>query len=461
MRALRIFNEKGQPLYKDYNPDVPLPAGYSVLPFFPGYKYEKGVSTYLGEEVGEGGYVYSEPGMYSNVALLDIASMHPSSIIAEDLFGPYTQNFADIRNARILIKHKDFDEARKMLGGKLAPYLDDESKAGDLAQALKIAINSVYGLTAANFENPFRDIRNVDNIVAKRGALFMVNLKHAVQEKGYQVAHIKTDSIKIPNADPDIVKFVTEYGAEYGYSFEHEATYEKMCLVNDAVYIAKYMKPEKCEELYGYIMGDNAKASKKDEMWTATGAQFQVPYVFKKLFSKEPIVFEDMCETKSVSTSIYLDMNENLPDVSAEEKELADWNSVEKSQDSKQRASFCKKYIGTEDVTIEQWYYIGQGIAGKIEAGHDYHFVGKVGLFTPMKPGAGGGKLVRQTVDKKTNKPTGYSSVTGAKDYRWMESEMVKNLGLQSQIDRSYYDSLADDAVASISQYGDFEWFAS
>ena len=461
MRTLRIFNEKGQPLYKDYDPDVPLPNGYSVLPFFPGYEYKKGVSTYWGEEVGEGGYVYSEPGMYSNVALLDIASMHPSSIRAEDLFGPFTKNFTDILDARILIKHKDFDEARKMLGGKLAPYLDDESKAGDLAQALKIAINSVYGLTAANFENPFRDIRNVDNIVAKRGALFMVNLKHAVQEKGYQVAHIKTDSIKIPNADPDIVKFVTDYGAEYGYSFEHEATYEKMCLVNDAVYIAKYMKPEKCEELYGYVMGDNAKAAKKDEMWTATGAQFQVPYVFKKLFSKEPITFEDMCETKSVSTSIYLDMNENLPDVSGAEKELADWNSAEKSQDSKQRASFCKKYIGTEDVTSEQWYYIGQGIAGKIETGHDYHFVGKVGLFTPMKPGAGGGKLVRQTVDKKTNKPTGYSSVTGAKDYRWMESEMVKNLGLQSQIDRSYYDSLADEAVASISQYGDFEWFAS
>lgn len=471
MKKLRLFDEKGQPLYKDYDPGTSIPAGYSVLPFFPGYEYKKGISTYWGEEVGEGGYVYSEPGMYSNVALLDIASMHPSSIIAEDLFGPYTQNFADIRNARILIKHKDFDEARKMLGGKLAPYLDDESKAGDLAQALKIAINSVYGLTAANFENPFRDIRNVDNIVAKRGALFMVNLKHAVQEKGYQVAHIKTDSIKIPNADPDIVKFVTEYGAEYGYSFEHEATYEKMCLVNDAVYIAKYMKPEKCEELYGYVMGDNAKAAKKDEMWTATGAQFQVPYVFKKLFSKESITFEDMCETKSVSTSMYLDMNENLPDVSAAEKELSEWTAIDKkynteeshapSQDDKAYISFCKKYMGVEYVTDIWWNKIAEDLEEEISRGHDYHFIGKVGLFTPMKPGAGGGKLVRQTIDKKTNKPTGYSSVTGAKDYRWMESEMVKNLGLESQIDRSYYDSLADEAVTSISQYGDFEWFVS
>ena len=47
----------------------------SLLPYFPGYKYENGKSTYRGEEVGEGGYVYAEPGMYGNVALLDISSM--------------------------------------------------------------------------------------------------------------------------------------------------------------------------------------------------------------------------------------------------------------------------------------------------------------------------------------------------------------------------------------------------
>ena len=35
-------------------------------PIFPGYKYEMGKSTYRGEEVGEGGYAYSEPGMYGN-----------------------------------------------------------------------------------------------------------------------------------------------------------------------------------------------------------------------------------------------------------------------------------------------------------------------------------------------------------------------------------------------------------
>jgi hypothetical protein len=364
-------------------------------PLFPGYKYEAGKSTYRGEEVGEGGYVYAEPGMYVNVALLDVASMHPSSIIAEELFGPiYTKRFKEIKDARLAIKHKDYDTAKKMLDGALAPYITELESgnawftAGDLAQALKIVINSIYGLTAANFDNPFRDKRNIDNIVAKRGALFMINLKHEVQRRGFTVAHIKTDSIKVPNATPEIIQFIFDYGKKYGYDFEHEATYDRMCLVNDAVYIAKY------------------KDGKEAGQWTATGKQFQVPYVFKKLFSRESIELGDMCETMSVSTALYLDSNENLP-----------------------------------------------------ENEHNYHFVGKVGNFCPIKPGHGGGELLREGKDKEGN--VKYSSATGAKGYRWLESEMVRQLGKADDIDRSYYDKQVDKAVEEISKYGDFEWFIS
>ena len=82
-------------------------AAHSLLPYFPGYKYEFGVSTYRGEEVGEGGYVYAEPGIYTDVALLDIASMHPHSIIAECLFGvEYTTVFRELVEARVYIKHE-------------------------------------------------------------------------------------------------------------------------------------------------------------------------------------------------------------------------------------------------------------------------------------------------------------------------------------------------------------------
>ena len=392
----------------------------SLLPYFPGYKYENGVSTYRGEEVGEGGYVYAEPGIHCNVALLDVASMHPHSDIAECLFGPYyTKRFRDLVEGRVYIKHEDWDHLANIMDGKLMPYVE-KVKSGEitskqLSNSLKTVINSVYGLTAANFDNPFRDTRNKDNIVAKRGALFMIDLKHEVQKRGFTVAHIKTDSIKIPDATPEIIQFVMEFGKKYGYTFEHEATYDKMCLVNDAVYIAK----------------------EKDGEWTATGTQFQIPYVFKTLFSKKPINFEDMCETKSVTSSLYLDLNEDLPDVSQYEKELQKFESQHK-----------KNLISEEEFNS-----VKEELQPLIDKGHDYRFVGKVGNFCPILSGHGGGLLVREKDGK-------YYSATGSKGYRWLESEIVRGSN-EKFIDKSYYNKLVDEAVDTISKYGDFEWFVS
>ena len=395
----------------------------SLLPYFPGYKFEGGKSIYRDEVIGEGGYVYSEPGMYTNVALLDVASMHPHSLISECLFGPeFTRRFREIVEGRVSIKHEAWDIVNNMLGGVLTPYvqkvINGEMKTKDLANALKTAINSVYGLTAANFDNPFRDIRNKDNIVAKRGALFMVDLKHEVQKRGFTVAHIKTDSIKIPNATPEIIEFVMDFGKKYGYTFEHEATYEKMCLVNKAVYICKH-----------------------DGKWDATGDQFAVPYVFKTLFSKESITFEDLCEMKQVKSAIYLDMNENLQDVTLYEKELDIRTYNAKYPDKAKRN--IKDLVELSD----------QELIERINEGHNYKFVGRVGNFCPIVPGKGGGLLVRDQDGK-------FNAVEGSKGYRWLESELVRGTN-EEYIDRSYYNALVDDAVETISQYGDFEWFVS
>ena len=372
---------------------------------FPGYTFENGVSTYRDIVTGEGGRVYAEPGMYADVAVLDIASQHPTSIEQENLFGRYTKNYSDLKKGRIAIKHEDFNTLKTLLSGKLIPFIEEalgdnpRFTLTDVSNGLKTALNSAYGLTSARFDNPFKDPRNKDNVVAKRGALFMIDLQYAVQEKGFKVAHIKTDSIKIPNATKEIIEFVTNFGKNYGYDFEHEATYEKMCLVNDAVYIAKYASKETCIHLYGYIPKDCKNHSGE---WTATGAQFAQPYVFKTLFSHDLITFEDKFETKTVMVgSLYLDMNEDLPD--------------------------------------------GE---------HDYHFVGKAGAFCPVGSGCGGGVLLRVNGDK-------YYAASGSKGYRWLEAEMVESLGKENDIDRSYYDALVDNAVEDISKYGDIEWFMS
>ena len=436
-KVYRIFNEKGQPTYRTYKPGDSLPMGYSILPFFPGYEFKYGKSTYRGIDVGEGGEVYAEPGMYGFLALLDIASQHPTSLEEEVLFGvEHTKRFSEIKQARIFIKHGDIESAKKMMDGKLAKYLDSGLfSPDDLANALKTVINSIYGLTCAHFENPCADPRNKDNIVAKRGALFMINLLHEVQEKGFKVAHIKTDSIKIPDATPEIIDFVMKYAAEYGYIFEHEATYDRMCLVNNAVYIAKYATVETCEKLYGYTPKDNKKHPGD---WTATGTQFAVPYVFKKLFSGEPIEFKDLCEVKQVKTAIYLDLNEPLPDGTFYEKE------IEKLKRDLKNGKI------TEMQFDEGMCVLKEGLSEC----HDYRFIGKVGQFCPMKHGHGAGLLVRE-------KDGNYYAVTGTKGYRWMESEVVEQLGLTEHIDTKYYDELVDAAVHTIAAYGDFTWFTS
>lgn len=392
---------------------------------FPGYEFDKFSKTekskYRGEVVGEGGYVYAEPGMYEDVAVLDIASMHPTSIIELNLFGPYTETFQKLLEARLAIKHNDRESFEKLLPGVAWPETEEEREA--LSNGTKLVLNSTYGYTCAKFDNPARDDRNIDNIVAKRGALFMVDLKNAVQEQGFTVAHIKTDSIKIPNATPDIIEFVKEFGSQYGYTFEHEATYKKMCLVNDAVLVA--------------YVGWNAK--NKPEHWKAVGAEFQHPFVFKTLFTDQPITFKDLCETKQVKEgAMYL----RFP-------------KTEKGYDL--------DIIVNGDEAPSLDYY-------------DVH-IGRSGLFVAIEPNQvifQGGQLLRIKDGKEY-------AVTGTKGYLWAEAEMIRVLqagaiermvwenvhdavegtgSITDVIDMAYYLQLAEDAAQSIEKFGDFAEFA-
>ena len=263
-----------------------------------------------------------------------------------------------------------------MMNGRLAPYLEDESTAKQLTQALKIVVNTVYGLTSARFDNPFRDIRNKDNIVAKRGALYMLDLKHDLQAVGKRVIHIKTDSVKLPDADAEAISFVITHGLMYKYQFVLEEVYDKFCLVNDAVFVAR-----------------------KDGVWTATGAQFAHPVVFKTLFSGEEITFEDMCEARSVNKGMmYLDLR---------------GSDMDQPDRTKMR------------------------------------HIGKTGLFVPVL--AKGGILYRYNEDR-------YYAVSGTKGHLWMEAAVARGLD-DVQIDMSYFDKLVDDAKAAIEQFGSFDEF--
>ena len=359
---------------------------YDLAEEFPGYRYTNGKNMYRGDDVGRGGWVYANPGMYNHCITYDVASMHPTSIIQERYLGDYTDRFADLVNIRLYIKHGDYESVNKLFDGKLKPYLKDKNEAKDLSNALKTAINSVYGLTSATFDNPFRDRRNKNNIVALRGALFMRTLQDEVESRGFTVVHIKTDSIKIANPTPEIEEFVYDFGKKYGYIFEVEAEWEKLCLVNNAVFVGKQS-----------VLSPQAPGK-----WTATGKQFQEPYVFKKIFSHEDILFEDLCVTMTTQSAFYLDKNEGLGD--------------------------------------DQ---------------HNMIFVGRAGAFTPIQQGHGGGLLMRIESDGR------YSYASGCKGYRFLEAEEVRDTELEEFVDRSYFDTLVNDAIDAISKFGDYHWFVA
>lgn len=200
----------------------------------------------------------------------------------------------------------------------------------------------------------------------------MVDLKEMVQEAGYSAIHIKTDSIKIPNADKEIIKKVMDFGTKYGYTFEHESTYDKFCLVNKAVYIARE--------------GDH---------WEAVGAEFQHPYIFKKLFTGEQTTFDDLVETKQVTKgSIYI------------------------TSPSDER---------------------------------DRTFVGRIGTFVPVTEGTPNSGLLQRIYEDKSY------AISGTKGYLWARESDARELG-EVVVDKSYFDKLVSDAVDEIERFKPMDW---
>lgn len=144
---------------------------------------------------------------------------------------------------------------------------------------------------------------------------------------------------------------------------------------------------------------------------------FAVPYFLNKCFSEKPVEFKDLCKTKEVTNSVmYLDMNEDIMD--------DNYPLYQKLKDVK----FNGKSLTKSELKIFSDYenMSDEELDSNLGSYHYFKFVGRVGLFTPILPGKGGGQLIRESVDKNGN--VKYDSVVGTKGYMWLESEdVVKN----------------------------------
>ena len=101
-------------------------------------------------------------------------------------------------------------------------------------------------------------------------------------------------------------------------------------------------------------------------------------------------------------------------------------------------------------------------VKAEIAKGHNYIFVGRTGLFTPVTEGCGGGVLYRIDGDR-------IAKASGTTGFRWFESSDLRTEGNQtSKINRKFYMKLVDDATAAISEQlaktmpeSTLEWFLS
>lgn len=432
---------------------------YNLAQEFPGYdfnKYRKPQSLYKGKEPSEGGYVSSKPGVYGvapsckdiidgttgrkkDIIYIDVDSMHPHSLIACNYFGPYTPKFAALVTCRMHIKNGRYEEAAHAfddidptLSDKLQPYLTNPDTAKGLGHAMKIVINIIYGMTSAKYDNKFRDPRNVDNIVAKRGALFMMELEIQLTERGVDVIHVKTDSMKLTNYTDEDVQFAMDFAHQYGYNFSVECVFDRLALVNKAV-------------LIGHIPDEE-----KHNGWEAVGSQYAEPFVFKKLFSNEIIEEHDFAILKSVKSSIYLGdryIGKNA-EVYASKTGVDCMASREVNIAAQIQSRMLKpieKLLPKRDYAEKvgkEWIplpkdIVQQNIFNKISSELDYPIKEVKAIVNAGYP---------DTIIEKFN------SVTGTKGHKWRLWSEYQGV---EDVDFTYYTDLVRDAINDIYSVGD------
>ena len=434
---------------------------YDLAKEFPGYTFDpnrKPASDYHGKDPSEGGYVSSKPGVYGVsakdynegniidpetgrcklVTYIDVASLHPHSLIAINYFGKYTPKFQALVKCRMHIKHGELDKAASAfsdidpaLSEKLSKFLNDPSLINGLAHAMKIIINIVYGMTSAKYDNKFRDPRNVDNIIAKRGALFMMMLEEELNARGCNVIHVKTDSMKITNYLQEDIQYAMDRANEFGYTFELECIFDRIALTNKSTNI-------------GHIEG---KPEYDAHAWEAVGAQYAEPYVFKKLFSHEELAEDDFMTLKSSTAPIYLGgrfIGKNAyvyASLTGEDLYVVREENIAQSIQTKAQKPL-KDYLNKRDY---------EGLPLEVQEANRAIKISKElkGRDFDISP-----ERVQDIIDNNfpETKVTKHCSLSKTKDWAWRLSTEYKG---HDDVNMGYYGKLIDDAIDDIYKVGD------
>jgi DNA polymerase, archaea type len=161
------------------------------------------------ESAIEGGYVHDiRPGLYRWVVVLDFKSMYPSIIIAKNLcfttlspegttISPSGARFVtkDVREglipqilAELLAQRDRFREL-----GRSATTPEQQAYYDGLQYAVKILMNSFYGVLASSFYR-FTD-KNIGSAITSFAREAITTIIHALEADGHEVVYSDTDSV--------------------------------------------------------------------------------------------------------------------------------------------------------------------------------------------------------------------------------------------------------------------------
>ncbi|QLH74684.1 MAG: DNA polymerase II [Methanomassiliicoccales archaeon] len=170
------------------------------------------------EEAIEGGYVHEiEPGLYHWVCVLDFKSMYPSIIIAKNIcfttlspdgkiVSPNGVHFLDKAQREGLLPNilvrlmKERDDTKRRM--KEAKDKDEEQYYDGLQQAIKILMNSFYGVFASSFYR-FTD-KNIGSSITAFARETTKGIIQNLEREGYKVIYSDTDSVFVKSPDEDL-----------------------------------------------------------------------------------------------------------------------------------------------------------------------------------------------------------------------------------------------------------------
>lgn len=136
---------------------------------------------------------------FRNVILLDVSSMYPSIIVLLNALGEGTEKYRAIRDERLAIKHSD-------------PVR---------SQALKLVLNSVYGLLKNQYSTLYNPMAAVTVCIYGQIALF--DLCRRLDELGYCLININTDGVAFEDNGKDDYKTVwREWEKSFGLNLEED-----------------------------------------------------------------------------------------------------------------------------------------------------------------------------------------------------------------------------------------------